>query len=200
MASAAVSNVVATANQVSLFFEMPRDMTFEQWLEHGKTLASAHQSLNWWIGDWWAAGSHRYGARANVAAEGIFGREFQSLMNTASICRAFTTSRRREALSFSHHAEVASLSPAKADALLDQAEAEGWSVKDLRNHVSTKRKETREASPLNQFPVQERLPSIAQQIEEEAARIGEKLPDFLARLIALGWTQYQAEGGNDAGV
>jgi hypothetical protein len=39
-------------------------------------------------------------------------------MNAAGVCRAFETSRRREDLSFQHHAEVASLAPAEADALL----------------------------------------------------------------------------------
>lgn len=59
-------------------------------------------------------GSHRYGDRAQAAAQGMFGRAFQSLMNTASVARKFDTSRRREVLSFKHHAEVAALPEAVA--------------------------------------------------------------------------------------
>jgi hypothetical protein len=40
-------------------------------------------------------------------------------MDAASVSRAFETSRRREDLSFKHHAEVAALPPDEADALRD---------------------------------------------------------------------------------
>lgn len=61
-------------------------------------------------------------ARAKAAAEGQFGqREFQALADCAMVSRKFETSRRREVLSFTHHAEVAALPSAEADALLDQA-------------------------------------------------------------------------------
>ena len=43
----------------------------------------------------------------------------------SSVSRAFETSRRREALSFKHHAEVAGMPPAVADELLDEAEGKG---------------------------------------------------------------------------
>jgi len=73
----------------------------------GQKLCSRVKVINWWIGDWWASGQHRYGERAKAAAQGIFGREFGSLANSASVARSFGTSRRREALSYSHHVEVA---------------------------------------------------------------------------------------------
>jgi len=37
------------------------------------------------------------------------------------LCRKFETSRRREILTFAHHAEVAALPPDEADAFLDWA-------------------------------------------------------------------------------
>jgi hypothetical protein len=49
--------------------------------------------------------------------------KFQTCMNTGSVCKAFSTSRRREVLSFRHHEVVASLPPEQADALLDWCEA-----------------------------------------------------------------------------
>jgi hypothetical protein len=60
---------------------------------------------------------------AIVEREDWDGPKFQTCANAASVARAFETSRRREVLSFKHHAEVASLPPAEADELLDWAEA-----------------------------------------------------------------------------
>lgn len=126
----------------ALALNLPKDQTFDEWQELGRNLASANKTLNWWIGDWWAAGSHRYGERARIAAEGIFGREFQTLRNFASVCRSFETSRRRDTLSFSHHAEVAALDPTKADELLEKAEHDNWSVRDIRAEVAAIRNVT----------------------------------------------------------
>src|SRR4051794_32871037 len=58
-----------------------------------------------------------------VEAEEWDGPTFQGCMDAASVCRSFAeTSRRREALSFRHHREVAALSPDIADRLLDWCE------------------------------------------------------------------------------
>jgi hypothetical protein len=126
---------------------LPANMPFDEWRDLGVWLCTASKALNWHIGDWWAFGGHAYGDRAKAAAEGIFGRAFQSLANTASVCRAIETSRRREVLSFSHHAEVAALDPPDADALLDQAEAEGWSKSRLRAAVNEWRNRAPEQTP-----------------------------------------------------
>ena len=70
-------------------------------------------------------GEARYGERkAIVEAEDWEGPKFEVCANKASICRAFPleSSRRRERLSFNHHAEVASLPPDEADALLNWCE------------------------------------------------------------------------------
>lgn len=176
----------------ALGLDVPEGQSFEQWTEMGRSLASASKVLNWWIGDWWAAGSHRYGERAAVAAQGIFGREFGSLANLASVCRAFQTSRRREHLSFTHHAEVAGLPPAKADALLDKAERENLSTRDIRSAAQTTKATDRRPSVPDDYLIQKKTPEIATEIADEAARLGRKLPDFLAFLLALGWQQYRS--------
>jgi hypothetical protein len=51
--------------------------------------------------------------------------------------RAFETSRRRELLSWSHHAEVAALDPEDQNHLLDLAESEGWTVKQTRRKANS---------------------------------------------------------------
>jgi hypothetical protein len=111
-------------------------MTFEAWQSEGERLCGEAKVLHWQIGDWWIAGNSRYGARAKAAAKGIFGLEFQTLRNAGVVAQKFEMSRRRDALTFKHHAEVAALPPATADAFLAQAEAEGLSTRNLRKMVN----------------------------------------------------------------
>ena len=82
--------------------------------------------------------------KAIVEAEDWEGPTLQTCMDAASVCRAFETTRRREALSFKHHREVAALPPTDADALLDWAEAplcdggKPRSTRELRGEVSNR--------------------------------------------------------------
>jgi hypothetical protein len=123
------------ANSTGLTF--PAQLTEKDWLEVGRKLGRAGGSLQWWIGDWWAYGEHRYGDRkALVEADDWIGPSFGACMNCATVTRAFTeTSRRREVLPYSHHVEVAALPPAEADLLLDEAEAQGLTIRALRERV-----------------------------------------------------------------
>jgi len=57
-----------------------------------------------------------------VRAETWDGPSYQTCRNAAAITDAFEPSRQRDGLSFKHHAEVAALPAAEADALLDWAE------------------------------------------------------------------------------
>lgn len=126
--------------QPGLSLDLPADLSFEDWCAFGRQLFSNARVVNWWIGDWWASGYRGYGDRARAAAEGIFGREFQTLVNAGNVSRSFETNRRRLVLSWSHHVEVAPLPAPIADYLLDQAESEGWSVRDLRAAVQNIRR------------------------------------------------------------
>lgn len=105
-------------------FNVPANLTPEQWEQLGGDFGRMGGSVAWWIGDWWAWGEHGIGDRkALVESEEWTGPGFQTCMDTGSVCRAFKdTSRRREVLSFKHHREVASLPPATADRLLDWCE------------------------------------------------------------------------------
>jgi hypothetical protein len=87
--------------------------------------------------------------KAVVEADDWEGPEFGVCANAASICRAFETSRRREHLTFKHHAEVASLPAPEADALLDWAERNPFaSLATLARHASCAAKCQKGASPL----------------------------------------------------
>jgi hypothetical protein len=118
-----------------LSLDLPDTLPFDDWVSVGRRLCQGQHAINWHIGDWWAFGDHRYGERAKVAAERIFGYEFQSLADMASVSRAFETSRRREQVSFTHHREVASLPAEEADAILSRVVRDGLSTRDVRREV-----------------------------------------------------------------
>lgn len=127
------------AVEPAMALEIPKGMSFDDWVALGRNLCASSQVINWYIGDWWAAGQHRYGARAKAAAEGLFGKDFGAIANIASVCRSFETSRRHEHLSFSHHQEVAALPPEEADHLLAKAEEAQLSTRELRKLVMSRR-------------------------------------------------------------
>ena len=124
----------------------PEDLSEDEWAEVGILLARIDASTPWWVGDWWNHGVENYGDRKMMVESPAWpGPSFQTCANAASVCRAFETSRRREVLTFGHHAEVSALEPKEADRLLDWAEAtiastgKARSTKDLRREVRRRR-------------------------------------------------------------
>ena len=114
---------------------LPADLTVEQWREAGMQIGRMRGATQWWVGDWWAFGEHRYGDRKGIVeSEEWDGPAFETCRNLAVICRAFETSRRRDVLSFKHHAELAALPIEWQDKLLDEAEL-GLTVAALRHRV-----------------------------------------------------------------
>lgn len=109
-----------------------------KWEADGQRIFTTINRSAWDLGDWWAFGEAQgYGERKAIAER--IGFEFQTCANAASVARAFATSRRREVLSWSHHAEVAALPESEQDRWLDKAEKGHWSRKDLREAVRAAR-------------------------------------------------------------
>jgi N6-adenosine-specific RNA methylase IME4 len=92
----------------------------------------AESGVMWWIGDLLNYGEKHYGDKYTKAVEAT-GMEYKTLAQAKWVCGAIGFSRRRENLSFAHHAEVASLPPPKQDELLSAAESEGWTRAQIRN-------------------------------------------------------------------
>jgi hypothetical protein len=96
----------ADATPTSL--SLPEDLPEHHWVEVGEVLGRARSASQWWIGDWWAFGEHRYGERkAIVEADDWEGPAFQTCANAATVCRAFETSSREEVVSFRRHQAIA---------------------------------------------------------------------------------------------
>jgi hypothetical protein len=113
---------------------LAEEISFEEWAEIGALLGRIARSTAWWIGDWLCYGEATYLERYAQAVDDL-GLHPQTLMNCASVCRRVARRQRRAGLSFSHHAEVASLDPEEQDRWLGRAEAEGWSRSELRRRL-----------------------------------------------------------------
>jgi hypothetical protein len=102
----------------------------------GKDIVTARNACQWLLGDWLNEAEARYGEMYAQFIEQT-GYSAQTLYNTKWVASRFEISRRRENLSFSHHAAVASLEPELSDSLLEKAEQGQWSAKELRNAAGT---------------------------------------------------------------
>ena len=130
--------------------EFPRQLPFEAWLAVGTQLAVVAGSSAWCLGDWLVYGQAAYGSRYREAAERT-GLGYQTLRNYAWVAGRFKLSRRRDTLSFGHHAEVAALPEPEQDYWLRKAEEFGWSTTRLRREVRASLAERR-PEPLGPEP------------------------------------------------
>jgi hypothetical protein len=108
-------------------------VTFEQWQLLGEYLYMLTRAIQWAIGDWILYGEAQYGEMYAQALEET-DYSLSTLQNITYVARAFESSRRRENLSFTHHAEVAGLPADVADHLLDECEEP---IKDGKRPRST---------------------------------------------------------------
>ncbi len=125
--------------------------TIEEWIRIGHLLAGAQSALSWAIGDWLLHGQEEgYLPRGKLDdAAKLVRLSKKTIMNIATVCKAFESSLRREELSFSHHKQVAG----KPDAceLLDWASSHAASVADLRRHMSKNSRPRKPSAPVHEI-------------------------------------------------
>ncbi len=114
--------------------QLPRQLSFDRWLQIGKQLTVVVDTSTWWLGDWLAYGQDNYGDHYKDAIERT-SLDYQTLRNYAWVARRFSPSRRRDKLSFAHHAEVAALDEPEQDFWLRKAESLHWSRNNLRREL-----------------------------------------------------------------
>jgi hypothetical protein len=135
-ASAAISGPSSHARDKPLRTGICFDplMPIDRWKSVGARIAAYSDAASWWLGDWLTFGQAKYGRRYK---EGIAltGLEYQTLRNYATVARRFDLSRRRDNLSFQHHAEVCSLTDDQQDQWLDLAAGNQWSKSELRRRI-----------------------------------------------------------------
>jgi len=117
----------------------PAELDIAEWAEQGQRISMMGRSAGWWIGDWLRYGNARYGEKY-ARAKRITGYDAQTLMNMVWVSSRVDVSRRRENLSWSHHVEIAPLDLVTQERLLNHAEAERLSVRDMRELVRVERR------------------------------------------------------------
>ncbi|WP_409180697.1 LmbU family transcriptional regulator [Amycolatopsis sp. VS8301801F10] len=125
---------------------IPADLSFEEWTLAGKRLSGLIDASAWWLGDWLVFGKRCYADRYQRVIR-TAGLRYQTLRNYAWVARRFEIDRRRSALTFQHHAEVASLPFETQERLLDCAERDAWTTKQLRTAIREERTPARVRAP-----------------------------------------------------
>ncbi|WP_425581936.1 LmbU family transcriptional regulator [Streptosporangium fragile] len=118
---------------------LPKEMTFESWRRVGEQIGLIADSSAWWKADWLLHGERLFPDRYKRAIEETL-LDYQTLRNYAWVARRFPFHRRRDRLSFQHHAEVASLPEEEQDVWLERAERLKWSRNRLRNEIRASRR------------------------------------------------------------
>lgn len=113
---------------------LPRQMTFQRWINIGMRLSEVATSSAWCLGDWLIYGESAFSGRYRDAIDQT-SLDYQTLRNYAWVARRFSPSRRFPELSFGHHAEVAALSDPEQDYWLRKAQQLSWSRNQLRHEV-----------------------------------------------------------------
>jgi hypothetical protein len=114
-----------------------------EWTAWGLEFARGRDTDNWTWGDWVAFGDHAYGNLRKLFNsrewKAAGGDSYQTMMNRASVSRAYESSGHRENLSWSLHA-VAASSPNR-EKLLDWCEETGATVEQLKAKIAGPKKE-----------------------------------------------------------
>ena len=97
-----VARVISLPGRLTpVSWQLPNDLSYEDWLHYGKMLAQMQGAIQWALGDWWVHGEHKYGKRVKALRDGAFGTyAIQTLKNFGWVAKHVETSRRRDVLTF----------------------------------------------------------------------------------------------------
>jgi len=123
-----------TAKPHRVGLEFPHRLPIDGWQYIGSQLHLIADTSAWWLGDWLVFGQDHYADRYLEAIQRT-ALDYQTLRNYAWVARKVSFSRRREKLSFGHHAEVASLPEPEQDYWLRKAENYQWPRNFLRRQL-----------------------------------------------------------------
>lgn len=162
---AALRGVVATSR---VGIELDEQIRFNDWRDVLDAALALGDASQWVIADCVAFGMKKLRptkeggdpswSMYSTMIEERYSR--QSLYDLGYVARAVEVSRRREILSFTHHREVASLTPDEQRAWLDDAISHNWSTRELRDEIARFR--DRDKTP---------VPSLSVRLAEDYFRI-----------------------------
>ncbi|MFD9499462.1 LmbU family transcriptional regulator [Streptomyces sp. NPDC060035] len=150
----------------------PQGLSERSWERIGASLRELTNSSAWWLADWLLFGEAAYGLRRYREAIERTGLDYQTLRNYAWVARRFEHHRRRDSLSFAHHAEVTRLSPSEQDYWLRKAEQQKWSRNELRRAVraSLAEQSLQTEIPPSSGNEKQEVPQLAESVGAEKRR------------------------------
>jgi hypothetical protein len=137
---------------------------WDEWQAMGVQLQGLAKSVHWLVGDWLNVGEREYGEKYAQAVDAT-GYSVQTLTNDKYVTAQIEIYRRRENLSFAHHAEVARFPAEIQDYWLTRAEEEGWSRDELRKAIRESMKEPEEEKEKRISMTVEQVAKLAASIE-----------------------------------
>src|SRR6266567_550424 len=105
--------------------------SFEEWLECGRFIRHAEQSVHFWIGDWLIYGEAHFKEDYEEAIA-LTGYSYHTLRKDKYVAAHIPPERRRSTVDVAIHQEVAPLPLQVQESLLEKAESEQLSVQQLR--------------------------------------------------------------------
>lgn len=112
------------------------EISFEEWQQAVETFARLGDCWQWWLGDLLAFGETKWGEMYAQALDSTE-MKYQTLRNLKWVSGRFDPHRRREGVSWSHHAEIAAIdNKKKQNDLLRLCQSKGLSRKKLREHLA----------------------------------------------------------------
>jgi hypothetical protein len=177
-----------TARELSL----PVDIEYDRYESLGAFLGEFKSRVNFYLGDWLIFGEGVFAERWSQACEGT-GLSEQTLLRIMAVCRGVAPGRRRDRLSFSVHAAVATLPAREQRSWLGRAEDHGWGYAELRNAMKAARRD--EKPPLfdDEAPdavLVDRVVEVARLIVSHAEIAGDNViirrDDYAQLVAALG--------------
>lgn len=115
------------------------ELRYGDWVLEGRRIGLICRGSPWWIGDWLLYGTSRWG-EMYVEAARITGYDPKSLRNMRYVSSRFDLSLRKDNLTWSHHALLASLDPEAQAYWLKRATEDRLSVEDLRLELRAARR------------------------------------------------------------
>lgn len=126
-------------------------MDYRSWVREGGRIGSLARGSAWWLGDWLHYGTEKWGERYAKAAK-VTGYDPKTLRNMRYVASRFDLSLRRDNLTWSHHALLASLTPKEQAYWLERAVNESFSVEDLRMELRRLQKQQGAEGPHPRSP------------------------------------------------
>jgi hypothetical protein len=107
-------------------------LPFETYEALGVLLGKVGSAVKWWIGDFLVIGEALYGERAAQASEAL-SLSAEGRQECLRVALAIPRSRRRSALSWWHHRQLAAkwITPSQREELLERAERERLTTREL---------------------------------------------------------------------